>query len=69
MGVLFYILCATLPVHFLAYAAFWDSLRFKKSIVFATILCGMVLELLGVWYVLHIGHPEWVRPAEFILGP
>lgn len=69
MEVLFYILCATLPVHFLAYAAFWDSLRFKKSIVFATILCGMVLELLGVWYVLHIGHPEWVRPAEFILGP
>lgn len=42
---------------------------FQKSIVFATILCGMVLELLGVWYVLHIGHPELVRPAEFILGP
>lgn len=69
MEVLLNVFCSTFPSRLLAYAPFWDNLRFGKRVAVATLAVSMALELLLLGWVIQTGHPEWVRAVEFLFAP
>ncbi len=67
LEVLVFMLCSTLPIHWLAYYPFWDKLRFSKGATLGLMAASILVKL--ALSVLSLSQGTRPYPVEYLFAP